>query len=314
MRITKYAQYNTTTVAQFKAWGQGISTAMAALGYVQTADTGQVNWNTMVAVPSVVVFDLWQSNDGLTSYVVKWSYSAGGGVAGGAPGLSVQVGRSSDGSGTLVNATSSFNLTSGGSIAQEGGTTLYPLFFSGPGNGAGFVAMIWSGSGFPSLACVERSISGTVTASPVYNNQYVTLVIGGAASGVGTNGFANQVSLFLTGAQILGTNMTNICTLGSAGMLGGTSSIYQGLAVAGQALLLPIFPLVGWCGNPLSLLACLQGVDGGPAQVDRMPSIPMQFGFYGQTRTFLFCTGGLWAHGFNPQIPGAESRPIMRWE
>ena len=65
--------------ANFRAWGSAISAALAAMGWTQTADTGQVNWST-VTVPAAgaYVYEIWQPADafqtGPTQYFLKLEY------------------------------------------------------------------------------------------------------------------------------------------------------------------------------------------------------------------------------------------------
>jgi hypothetical protein len=116
--------------AAFRAWGQAISTALAALGLVQTADTGQINWST-VTKPTVTAtaqgYEVWRFNDALQATApiyVKIEYgSATSSFT--APGVWVTVGTGSNGAGTITGtdiANVSGAVTGRLACLQNGGT------------------------------------------------------------------------------------------------------------------------------------------------------------------------------------------------
>jgi hypothetical protein len=93
--------------AAFRAWGQAISAALAALGLVQTADTGQINWST-VTKPTVNAtaqgYEVWRFADALQATApvyVKIEYGSATSSTT-APGIWVTVGTGSNGSGTIT--------------------------------------------------------------------------------------------------------------------------------------------------------------------------------------------------------------------
>ncbi len=100
---------NNTTDAFFRAWGSGISAALAAIGLVQTADTGQINWSTVtrpLADLTAQGYEIWRFNDALQStrpIFIKIEYGAGAatGTAVSAA-LWITVGTSSNGAGTIT--------------------------------------------------------------------------------------------------------------------------------------------------------------------------------------------------------------------
>jgi hypothetical protein len=67
---------DSSTLANFKSWAQAISGWFATAGWSQAADTGQVNWSTIVSVPGsgAYVYEVWQPNDGLTTFYAKIEY------------------------------------------------------------------------------------------------------------------------------------------------------------------------------------------------------------------------------------------------
>ena len=100
-----------TTDAIFRTWGKGLSDAIQAVGLVKTADTGQIDWLTVLAptTPSQIRgYEIFRFNDALqaTSPIfIKISYGSGGyGVsATSCPYIKTAVGKGSDGSGNLTD-------------------------------------------------------------------------------------------------------------------------------------------------------------------------------------------------------------------
>ncbi len=96
-----------STDAAFRAWGSAISGAIAGLGMVQTADTGQVNWTTVLK-PSgsnqVVGYEIWRFADALQATApIYFKLEYGSNVVGATtPGVRITVGTGSDGAGTIT--------------------------------------------------------------------------------------------------------------------------------------------------------------------------------------------------------------------
>lgn len=116
----------------FRSWGSTISTQIAAMGMVQTADTGQINWTT-VSTPNTSPgwqgYEIWQFNDALqnTSPVfIKLEYGA---ITN--PNLVFQFGTGSWGNGSLTGLISPPRLT--GAWAPPFANTAN-CFFSGDNN------------------------------------------------------------------------------------------------------------------------------------------------------------------------------------
>lgn len=92
-----------TSDAGFRAWGSDLSASFLNVGLVQTADTGQINWTTVLrpAANTMAGYEIWRYTD--SSVFVKVFYGTGGGVA--TPGVQIQVGTGSDGAGALTGPT-----------------------------------------------------------------------------------------------------------------------------------------------------------------------------------------------------------------
>ena len=89
----------------FREWGSELSAKLTAAGLVQTADTGQINWITVVrgASPSDSGYEIYKLNDALvTSAPVFFRIDYGTGTSGtSSPRIRITVGTSTDGAGVL---------------------------------------------------------------------------------------------------------------------------------------------------------------------------------------------------------------------
>lgn len=131
--------------AEFRKWGKGISDALAALGFVKTSDTGQVNWAT-VTVPASGVYtpyEIWRFNDALQAtkpIYFKIEYGSSGASK---PGLRITVGSGSNGSGTINGNVYCTQTTLGGSASMDTSSTEFASYASG--DGSSFAIMLWPG-------------------------------------------------------------------------------------------------------------------------------------------------------------------------
>lgn len=91
--------------ATFRAWGLAMSDAMTAVGFIKSADTGQIDWATVArpSISSVAGYEIRYLNDSLHGtcpiYVkIEW----GAGTTQVRPILYFTVGTSTDGAGTIT--------------------------------------------------------------------------------------------------------------------------------------------------------------------------------------------------------------------
>jgi hypothetical protein len=98
-------QPSVASEAEFRAWGQSISDALDAIGLIQTADTGQIDWTT-VGIPTISTvsgYEIWRFNDAAQTNApvfIKIEYGAGSTLA--RPLIWITVGTGSNGSGTIT--------------------------------------------------------------------------------------------------------------------------------------------------------------------------------------------------------------------
>lgn len=129
-----------STVTTFRAWGSAVSGALAAAGLVQTVDSGQINWTTVIrptAISQSVGYEIWRFNDALQStrpVFLRVDYGSAQ-YAINDPGLYFAVGTATDGAGTLLSTSTMPNTT----LWSPGNPTLpFSIPQSGPvffGNG-----------------------------------------------------------------------------------------------------------------------------------------------------------------------------------
>lgn len=162
-----------TTDTDYRAWGSAWSAALTAIGLIQTADTGQVNWTT-VTIPALntstgAPYEVWRFDDALQATApvfVKFNYArnATGNIR-----VVVTVGTGSNGSGTItgalvLNAVYFFGDNTNSANGAPASTTYCSY-------GTGYLTII-SGSGNPCMGAlvIERTedSTGTATAEGIF--------------------------------------------------------------------------------------------------------------------------------------------------
>lgn len=250
---------DSSTLTNFKQWAQAISTAFSTFGWLQSSDTGQVNWSSLAAVPGsgAYVYDIWQPNDGLTNFFLKVEY---GNVTANAPNVRVSVGTSTNGAGTLTgNIVGPLSVSGNGS--PSGSTTAtYECNFSGAAGR--FAAMLWR-NGPLSTACqqlfaVERSLN----TGGSYTGSYVTLW----ALGYSNN--PRQQTLHLTAGPTIASNWI---TRGYA----SASLAFNGSIAVDLAA-----PAVGYFDVPCTVIGSAYGAD-------MVEGVPFSVTLFGNQRTYM---------------------------
>lgn len=100
------AVLNHRTDAEFRAWGRDYSDHLAAVGLVRTADTGQINWDTVLrpgAINTAAGYEIWRFADALQATApifIKIEYGTFNVLD--RPAIWITVGKGSDGSGTIT--------------------------------------------------------------------------------------------------------------------------------------------------------------------------------------------------------------------
>ena len=103
------ANWTNSSDANFRAWGSYISARFAAVGLVQTADTGQINWTTVLTPASPGLFtgyEIWRFNDALQATApVFFKIEYGEGLTADNPGIE-SICSGSNGAGALTGVLS----------------------------------------------------------------------------------------------------------------------------------------------------------------------------------------------------------------
>jgi hypothetical protein len=100
------AVWTNNSDANFRAWGSYVAARFGAVGLIQTADTGQINWTTVTTPAGINTYqgyEVWRFADALqTSAPVFFKIQYGEGASADGPGIRLQFGSGSDGAGNLT--------------------------------------------------------------------------------------------------------------------------------------------------------------------------------------------------------------------
>lgn len=271
---------DSSTLANFKSWAQAISTFFSTAGWLQSSDTGQVNWSTIAAVPGsgVFIYEIWQPNDGLTNFYLKVEY---GNVSGtNCPSLRFSIATSTNGAGTLTGFVTSVFNTNATTFTIPSTTTTYECDFSG---GSGRIGAIMWRNGINNCQqffAIERSLN----ASGAYTSSYVTMVIGGIGTSNSSSSttFLQQSLVFGVGpAPAIVTNrndhgyqMPTLCVRWPAGDVSSTNSFNGAIPIDNVA------PMIGYIDYPMTMVGVANGND-------LVSGVTFSATVYGSSRTYM---------------------------
>lgn len=214
--------------ADFRSWGSGLAAQFAAVGLVQTADTGQINWTTVTrpSTSSYGGYEIWRFPSGTeqTACPIFLKIEYGIGTAADRPALRVQAASGTNGAGTLTGQIQSGALTlaAGGSKTS---TTTLPSYVSGGNNWLHVVTNHDNASQtFGIRLIVERPANGDGT--PTTSGFW--LLAGASSSGInhaaipatGTVATNNTTSPFSTSGGQVTTVGTDVAMWDAPIMLG----------------------------------------------------------------------------------------------
>jgi hypothetical protein len=265
--------------------GTGTFTVVNASGVNESGSTGAVTAQSTVPGSNTYIYEIWQPNDGLTTFYVKVEYGNVGSTN--CPNVRLSLGTGSNGSGTLSGLTFgpvsvSNTIWTGASPYTPPSTSIqYECNFSGAAGRFG--AMMWrntTASNGNWMFAIERSINS----SGVYTNVYVTLYFGGYSLPVNNSqpSAFGQRSLHLTaGAGPSSSNNSSAGTNGANGGLivrgwcGGTTSVFNGGIPVDLAT-----PNVGDYDYPGTVVGSAYGAD-----ITEGATFPLTV--YGATKTYM---------------------------
>lgn len=250
---------NVDTLAHFKTWAKGISDALAAIGWVKTGDSGQVDFSTIVSLPgsNTTVYEIWNAADAKQSDCPIFLRIDYGNTGGSNPKIIFTAGTGSDGAGTITG-----NVADAMSYTFDPNTTTYQCWVTGDTSWAGimmFPSAFNDDSSIPFAMQIERSHAEDGTDS----DEYFTMVGAGSA--------AYQASVFKpgTGTAVPKENkhMNFAPTTNTTATIGSATWFC------------PTFPFVGKMGNPM--------VHGGVKQADTLDQATLVVKFYGVDHTLI---------------------------
>jgi hypothetical protein len=279
--------------------GVGTFTAVNASGVnVGSGGTGVVT--KVVATPTSVnaYYEIWQANDAgavLTPIFIKMEYGTTAG-----PSIQLLIGTSSNGTGTITGTTmhsnAIYNITNT-NYASNGSTTI-PCFASG--NAGEIRFLLWQGSAtLGTIFGIERGKDSngniiTTTGSPPAT-AYFSFLSCSTATPVTS---LYQSAILGNLAAATDTNWSTFCA-----SAGSASENFNG-TTASQ----PVWPLVGFLGNPMLGFGCCVGADVGEGAT-------VTVSIYGSNHTYLATkTGTAFPTIGRFTTAGSASAILMRYE
>lgn len=129
--------------AMFREWGAEFATKLAAVGLVQTSDTGQINWTTVTraGLSSNAGYEIWRFNDTIQATApifIRIDYGTGSNTS--APRMNFTVGTGSNGSGTITGTALSTARTVSNGTSAENSDTARVSYMCGA---EGFFGFLW---------------------------------------------------------------------------------------------------------------------------------------------------------------------------
>lgn len=263
---TTSLQFDSTSDANFRAWGSGLAALWTTGGFwLQASDTGQINWSTVTAAAqnAYAGYEIYVVNDSLAStfkIYMKVEYGSSNNATKGGL-VRISFGTSTNGAGTLSGNVSS-TYAFGGSAAGQG-ATLYPFYASG-GTGR-FAIFLWNAaSGAQSgVLTIERSLDS----SGSYTTSYFTWFLNNPLVGV------SQRSMLNPSSGAFATEVTS-----------NAFTLYYGPTTAAMGTFaspFPVFPFLGFPDNPMTVVC---GMKSG----DITEGANFNVTFYGTSHNYLW--------------------------
>jgi hypothetical protein len=187
--------------AAFRTWGSELSGKFAAVGMVQTADTGQINWSTATraaVINTVAGYEIWKLSSG--SLFFKIEYGTGNPQPT-TPSLWITAGTGSNGSGTLTGQTSTRVQVGKTATGITSTSTLYQSYLCATASGFSLAWKLSSSSAGANAPRAYITCSQTVdsTGSPT-SVGYQINVSTGSNTAMTTQSVATAAGV--TGAQL----------------------------------------------------------------------------------------------------------------
>ncbi len=216
-----------SSLANFQSWTSVIYDAFIALGWIQTADTGQAAY-PIAAVPSnTYVYWIFRTNGPLHATLPIY-IKVGLGYSSTSPRIQVTIGTGSDGTGTITGNVCSSPPWTITHNASNAGATTYPCYFSGDADE--FRMYMWQGNTYGTLFVIERSkaVDGS------NSGDYFTVFSNTGYS----SSYGHQQSI--TASTVCPSMVLSLCV----SVTTITTGLFNGVVAA-----FPVFPFIGPLGN-----------------------------------------------------------------
>ena len=211
------AKAASSTDALLRDWGSKLSAAIQSVGLVKTADTGQIDWNTVVNGATVRGYEIFRFNDTLQATApifIKLEYGGSNTFVL----FKTTVGKGTDGAGNITGVLHAALSTS--NSAQDITNDYVSYVSSGDGSMLNFALFpAWNASYSPMLKfSLERSrdAGGNPTTTGTFCYRF--------ASGSLTDGNRSEASNYSTGQ----TNTINRCAINTGYEIGQTTTLNNG--------------------------------------------------------------------------------------
>lgn len=287
---------DSSNLTNFKAWASWISAQLAAFGWVQTADTGQVDWSTIGSVPSVSswVYEIWKMNDSLAAAFPVYLKIEYGAQSGNAPSLYITISTGgTDGAGNLTGGTTSNRMMAQPYSAGDETSFTLPCYASGDSGSFRLAMWIGAASNYPAYYdALVLVISRSNDASGNRTGDYVTLWFASGSSFAGQSQTVNN------------SGVGGVTTQETAHWLGALPSTTGTESFDGNVCVTPIFPSIGSLGNPTPDLMV-----GKMANFSDNASVSCVM--YGVAHTYIFVGNS----NVSPTlVPGPTNGALVRYE
>jgi hypothetical protein len=194
-----------TSDAAFRTWGLELNTKFSAVGMVQTADTGQINWTTVTraaVINTAAGYEIWKLSSGNLYFKIEYGT---GNTQPTIPSLWITTGTGSNGSGTLTGQLSTRTQVGKTATAITSTSTNYQSYLCATANYFGLswkigsattanmprafmaVAQTVDSTGTATTVGYFQIVSTTTVSTPTYQNVATTAGVTGTAIAVNNN-------------------------------------------------------------------------------------------------------------------------------
>lgn len=294
-KLMVQGDWHNATDVSFREQGKRLSDALAALGWVKTADTGQVDWATVLrptTTTDYTRYEIWRMNDLLQATApifLKIEYAAAGttttpSTAG--PKYRFSVGTGSNGAGALTGLVSPLReVTAYSNMGTDNDLTRH--YFGGAAN---------------RLACGLLVFDTTVDMNIVYSGMFFGVERFKNADGTdNANGFVFWArSYSATHFQVM---YTSINTAFYETQIPVMTPTFNSSSIGNDVAVYPVYPLTPKMDNPL--LGAMAYIH---PDISREWAVSVQM--YGAPHTYL--TSGPYPTNFGRG--STNSCPMILWE